>query len=262
MITKIKLNWYEIYTKSDMIVWDRLIKGNEISRSSFKKPYWTWIGISSNQFWANALNVKFILEWTTSYDLEDKINTIISKVYTDEEIDIEVYYKTDALTELKLVWKWYLNTQEIFKRDPWMINIVKFDFEILINKGYLEKETQETWWLYTINYTWQFKTPFKYTWTVWIWWGWSVWDDRYLQIWYNGKYIRVYWPFTDWDVIVIDWILKEVRKNNDLINYNWIFPELIPWSNSLYAWSWFTNWASTLPLPAINLVYTNKYVKL
>lgn len=260
MITKIKLNWYEIYTKSDMIVWDRLIKGNEISRSSFKKPYWTWIGISSNQFWANALNVKFILEWTTSYDLEDKINTIISKVYTDEEIDIEVYYKTDALTELKLVWKWYLNTQEIFKRESWMINIAQFEFEVLIHNWYLEKSTITSQWDYSLIYNWQYQTFIKSTLKVVILWWWSVWEDWYIKLWYNDRFIKINWPFSDDDEIVIDWELKEVRKNWDLVNYKWTFPVIKNWTNT--SDREFTNWTSNMAFPAWNHTWTEKYVKI
>lgn len=264
MIKKIVLNWFEIITWENMILENAFLEWNTLNQVSYLNPYSTWIWISSNKFGENMLYIKGLLKWTDKYDLKTRIDSFISKIYKEETIDIEVYVEISVWVEKKLVWKWYINTQNPFPwKEHWMINIIPLEFNIMIPDWYLEEETITTGALYSINYSWQFKTHFKYVWTVWIWWGWSVWLDRYLQLWYNWKYIRIYWPFSHDDVITIDWTLKEVRKNDDLVDYSWIFPELIQGENTLEVWSWFTNWTPyTLPLPSIIYEFTNKYVKI
>lgn len=58
----------------------------------------------------------------------------------------------------------------------------------------------------------------------------------------GGNTMTITEAFADWDILTIDWGNKRVKKNNTLIDYDWVFEPLDPWENIVdVAFNW---WAT------------------
>ncbi len=233
MINKIIINWYEFSTNTDIILENTYLLWNEMSnKTTFNYPYRSWIWVISNNFWQNGIYVKGILKWTSKFDLNNKLDLMLRKIYTEDQVSLEVYVQTDAVTEVKRVWTARMITPNPVNQENWMINIIEFEFEMALEDWYIEDELYTTvastinYLPYTVwfNMEWTFKTYPIFEFTI------LYPNQTFIEIaWVNT--IRVDNAFIINDVLTFDWETKEVRLNNVLIDYSGIFPYFKPWYN-------------------------------
>ncbi len=262
MINKVIINWYEFNTKSDMILENTFLNWNNMSNKvKYNRPYTSWVWTVTNVFWENSIMIKWTLIWTSKYDLNNKINEFLQSIYTEEDLDLEVYYQTWVSTEEKRIGKCKINTQDPLNQENWMINIVDFEFIMEIDEWTIEDEDYtDSWFQPQTGSLWHSGTIIAWTYKTYAEWefvmksSWITYIE--LVIWWET--IRVDNEFLLDDELVINWETKEVRLNDVLIDYSGIFPNFKPWT-----WTYNTYYIN---LDAWKLIeykyrYTNKYVK-
>jgi len=66
--------------------------------------------------------------------------------------------------------------------------------------------------------------------------------------------LTIPWSFAIWDVLIVDWINKEVKKNWVDIDFTGVFPEFSSYSNP------FTLWFTGTTLVDTTIIYENNYL--
>lgn len=244
MINKIIINWFEIQTWNDIILsYCNYQSGNVKELNQFNYPYFSWTGTASNFTREKNIKIKGVLKKSTKAELNSYIDTFLSKIDTDKEVDITVYIDIwSNLNEVR-VWKWVITNEDIITRDWNQLSFCDFNIDVKVLSGSLEDaEYEDTYW-YTANdalNTWtQFEFPLTILWSAItfpiIYFNFT--DDNFanmilLEDW-DWRLLKVEWTFISGDLLTIDSEEKTVRYNWNLIDYAWLFSIFRPGSTSL-----------------------------
>lgn len=202
---------------------------------SYNNPWSNWKGFLSHftRGWTITLNLK--IKGPTPELFMEKLNNFYWEIY-----------KENSVLRFKINW---LDRQVKVNcisspLDFIHINITSIDltiwFEYLDNIEWLTKQTltlKDKIWNFTqeISNKWNSITPlfiyhiFKENTTL-----------TEVKITNGEDYIQIINNFTEWDVLYIDWIEKEVYKNWSIIDYDMVTLNLNTWSNRIkfeYIWN-------------------------
>jgi len=253
------------------MLWETSIARQSIAWTQFKKKHSTKTGIIFN--WFNLLDCsEFVAEWNyddINWVQLDTYNAprvdggwvlwyyinwkqiefkLIIKKDTEEDLNdaIDLLKRElavkDWILELKINWvyrRWEANLTGLqFNRDfekKTILSSVTVSFN-LTNHLYAEisdayTEAWITWnnLALDIDNDWTTKCFYK---LAFIFWSGNSWVDN-IRVEHDWYFIEINKVLNDWDILLIDWVNKEVLFNTTAIDYDWVFTELNTGSNPI-----------------------------
>lgn len=203
---------------------------NQVDLDVYNAPRidWGWV-LGFFVRW-KTLNLKMIIMEDTAEELNDMIDYLKLKLFKKEWIlRIKV---NDKYRQIKASLT-NLNFNRDFEK-PTILSNVQISFRAMENFHDEDTTYYTETWITTptlamdINNVW-FRVDYQ---LYFIFGSGIVWTDTFVieQDWYT---LTVNQAVSDWDILIIDWIEKQVLYNWVPIDYDWPFTQLENWSNPI-----------------------------
>lgn len=201
----------------------------EIELNSFQNPIIDGGAVLNRRFASKNITLKGVLKTATASEMETLIDTFKQKTTAVEgflDIKINGEYRRTKATCIK---------SDVFQRRNFDITRCPFEITFQTLDPFFYLKTKETY--FEQNVSADLNIDLAYYWNasaypkIYMFFAWSiVWTDT-ISVELNWRKIDFVQSISDFDVLIIDCIDKQVTLNWNIIDYNWSFPFLEYWSN-------------------------------
>lgn len=230
VLDTISFDDYWIQNNRIIIIWEWFSLRNMTNRdvSITASPISDWSIFNSSFFRWNSQTLSWYLVWTSKTDLDDLIDEFKLKMS-----------KENKLLKWRVNWKIRQRRATVSDLSFWNKEniIIPFSITFTTQDSFWSDETEQSLplWIVTtsprvdqIYNTWN--KSFLYI-SMWFW-SWISWTDTIsIKVWWI--WITINQTINDWDILIIDWIEKQVLLNWTEIDFDDIFPLLEIWSNTV-----------------------------
>jgi hypothetical protein len=203
---------------------------NQIDLDTYQSPRIDWGGVLWYYVRGKNINIKMVIKKNTEAELNDMIDYLKLKLFKKEWLLKIMINGTYRQVKANLV---SLDFNRDFESKTILSN-VNLSFKCMENFA----DENATYWTETgvntptlaldINNTWM-RTDYQ---LYMIFWSWITNTDTITieKDWYT---MTISQTITDWWILIIDWINKQVLYNWNAIDYDWPFVQLENWSNPI-----------------------------
>ena len=229
--TWIIFNWFNLLDCAEFVAEGNYDDINAVQLDTYNAPRVDWGGVLGYYINWKQIEFKIIIK----KDTEEELNSAIDLI--KKELAVE-----NGILELKINWEYrrweanltWLQFNRDFEKKTIQSNITA-SFNLTnhlyaeITDAYTESWITSNNLALDINNGGTARCFYK---IAFIFGAGNAWVST-IKIEHDWYFLETTQAINDWDIIIIDWVNKEVLYNSNAIDYNWVFTELQTWSNPI-----------------------------